>query len=99
MLNILIREFLAICEFLEKNQSHVHKGYLQVRKEIIEELLAKNLYETVDQKLKYWKTLGWISTEEKRLTKRVYDSETKHYYPYVMIDQKRYECMKMLSNT
>lgn len=99
MLNLLIREFLAICDFLLKNNIEIHKGCLPVRREVVEELLSRNLYETADRKLHYWKALGWIDTEPRRLTKRVYDNETRHYYPYVMIVMERYQCMKTLSGT
>lgn len=96
MLNILIKEFLAVCAFLIKKKARVHKGYLLVDKNYVCELLDKNKYETSTNKLKCWKELGWIDAEEKRLTKRIYDGETKKYLPYVKIDLKRYECLKRL---
>nr|WP_318683316.1 hypothetical protein [uncultured Acetatifactor sp.] len=96
MLNILIKEFLAICDYLIRKQTRIHKGYLLIDKEQVCDLLDKNKYETSHNKLKCWKELGWIDAEEKRLTKRIYEGETGKYRPYVKIDMRRYECLKWL---
>ena len=79
MLNLLVKEYLAICEYLlelEKRRQEteelplVRKGQLLVDKDMLTMLLDKNKYETATNKLKYWKDLAWIDAEEKRLTKR-----------------------------
>lgn len=97
MLGILVKEFIAVCEFLEKDPSRIYKGYLIIPKEELETLLNKNRYETADNKLKNWKTLKWIDAEEKRLTRRIYDSSRKRYVPYVKIDRALYHRMRELS--
>ena len=81
MLNLLIKEYLAVCEYLlevvTRNRESkdtlpmVRKGSLLVEKEALIDLLNKNKYETATNKLKYWKDLAWIDAEEKRLTKRI----------------------------
>lgn len=97
MLNLLIQEYIGICGFLEKCQERkTGNRYFKVRREVMEELFNKNPYETAEQKLRYWKMLGWISAEERRCTRRVYDRETKHYYPYVMIHVQIYRCIRDL---
>ena len=99
MLNILIKEFIAVCDYLIKKNTRIHKGYILIGKDSVSELLDKNHYDTALNKLKYWKELGWIDAEEKRLTKRIYDGESGQYIPYVKINVSRYECMKKLSET
>ncbi len=99
MLNILIKEFIAICDYLLKKNTRIHKGYILITKNAVSELLNKNNYETALNKLKLWKSLGWIDAEDKRLTKRIYDSESGKYAPYVKINVERYKCMKSLSGT
>ena len=67
MLNLLVKEYLAICEYLlelEKRRQEteelplVRKGQLLVDKDMLTMLLDKNKYETATNKLKYWKDLA-----------------------------------------
>lgn len=97
MLALLVKEFIAICDYLIKKNTRTHKGYLLIDKAAVSELLDRNQYETAPNKLKYWKLLGWIDAEDKRLTKRIYDADSGKYAPYVKIDIRRYECMKQLN--
>ena len=93
MLNLLIKEYLAVCEYLlevvTRNRESkdtlpmVRKGSLLVEKEALIDLLNKNKYETATNKLKYWKDLAWIDAEEKRLTKRI--CINNQYRPLVVI--------------
>ena len=104
MLNLLVKEYLAICEYLlelEKRRQEteelplVRKGQLLVDKDMLTMLLDKNKYETATNKLKYWKDLAWIDAEEKRLTKRIYINN--RYRPLIVINMQRYECIRYLS--
>ena len=61
MLEVLGKEFCGIINYLKE------AGY----KEVIIKLLSHNGYETVDNKLKFWKVLNWIDTDKNRYTKRV----------------------------
>ena len=104
MLNLLVKEYLAICEYLlelEKRRQEteelplVRKGQLLVDKDMLTMLLDKNKYETATNKLKYWKDLAWIDDEEKRLTKRI--GINNRYRPLIVINMQRYECIRDLS--
>lgn len=105
MLNLLIKEYLAVCEYLlevvTRNRESKdtlpmeRKGSLLVEKEALIDLLNKNKYETATNKLKYWKDLAWIDAEEKRLTKRI--CINNQYRPLVVINIQRYECIRNLN--
>lgn len=104
MLNLLVKEYLAICEYLlelEKRRQEteelplVRKGQLLVDKDMLTMLLDKNKYETATNKLKYWKDLAWIDAEEKRLTKRI--CINNRYRPLIVINMQRYECIRDMS--
>ena len=105
MLNLLIKEYLAVCEYLlevvTRNRESkdtlpmVRKGSLLVEKEALIDLLNKNKYETATNKLKYWKDLAWIDAEEKRLTKSI--CINNQYRPLVVINIQRYECIRNLN--
>ncbi|MBD5480845.1 MAG: hypothetical protein HDR14_16455 [Lachnospiraceae bacterium] len=86
MLEVYAKEFVGIGSFLRKN-GKVYKGYILIEKKVLEGMLDKNKYDTSGNKLKIWKALKWIDTEaDRRLTKRVYDGESKTYKPYVKLD-------------
>lgn len=76
MLEVLGKEFCGIINYLKEAGNDEYKGFLLADKETIIKLLAHNGYETVDNKLKFWKSLKWIDTDKNRYTKRV-KQETK----------------------
>lgn len=76
MLEILGKEFCGIINYLKEAENEEYKGFLLADKETIIKLLAHNGYETIDNKLKFWKALKWIDTDKNRYTKRV-KQETK----------------------
>ena len=71
MLVIMIKEFLAICEYLKKSGGREARGYLIIERPELEALLNKNRYLTSLEKLKYWKALHWIDADENQTTKKV----------------------------
>ena len=104
MLNLLIKEYIAVCEYLmllEKrkpdpdNLPALRKGNLLVEKDMLTELLDRNKYETATNKMKFWKELAWIDAEENRLTKRIYWN--KSYKALIVINVSRYECIQKLN--
>ncbi len=95
MLEIYAREFVGIGSYM-KRKNGSKKGYILVDKATITELLDKNKYDTSDNKLKIWKALKWISTEENRTTQRVYVIEEKKYKPYVKMDEKVLDNLEIL---
>lgn len=67
-----ITEFIKITDFLIKSgKVKYEKGYVMVHKKILEQMLIKNNYDTVDNKLRIWKKLHWIDTDDNRFTKKV----------------------------
>lgn len=103
MLHLLIKEYLAVCEYLMLLEARkqaldtlpaLRKGNLLVDKGMLMELLDRNKYETASNKLKFWKELAWIDAEENRLTRRVYWN--KSYKALIVINVSRYECIREL---
>lgn len=72
MILTLIKEFVAICEYLKKNQVKRKYGCYIVDRAELEAMLDKNKYLPSRDKLQAWKRLNWIRTDEERLTKRFY---------------------------
>ncbi len=96
MLYRYIKEFIAICSYLEESNTPCRKGFLIIKRDKLEALLNKNAYETANNKLKVWKTLHWISAEDRRLTRRVYEADSKEQLPYIWIDTKVFRMLKQL---
>lgn len=69
---ICVKEFISVSDFLIKSgKVKIYKGYILAPKKVIDKLLLKNQYETIETKLQYWKRLHWIDTDENRYTKQV----------------------------
>lgn len=83
MLQMMIREFIAICDYLEKSNAKKSKGYLIIERSALEQLLDKNKYLLSLEKLKYWRKMKWIDADDEHMTKKV------------CIDGKRKRCMKI----
>ncbi len=99
MLEVYAKEFVGIGSFLKK-QGSIHKGYILIEKTKLIGLLDKNRYDTAGSKLRIWKALKWIDTEaDGRLTKRVYDSSSKVYRPYVKMNIAVFEQLQALINS
>lgn len=107
MLYLYVKEFIAICDYLTSPAyGCTHKNdLLIIPKDSIEPLLNRNQYETAFNKLKTWKALHWIETEEKRLTKKIYDrhilekfskSENCNYIYCIVIYRSVYLALKAL---
>lgn len=73
MIDTYIKEFYAISKHLLENKEKAitTQRYIIVKKEILLNLLNQNMYEIASNKLKNWKKLNWIDTDEDRVTKRV----------------------------
>lgn len=99
MMLLYIKEFIAICNYLETHNYPCLKGFFIVKREDLEMLLNKHAYDTPHNKLKKWKALHWTSAENRRLTKRIYDPETKTYHPHVLIDISVYQTLKGLDTS
>ncbi len=94
MLMFMIREYMAICEYLKKSGGKVSKGYFIITRSELETLLDKNKYLPGLEKLKYWKALNWIDADEDQTTKKVcVDGVRKRC---VKLNIKVYETMKNL---
>lgn len=88
MIKTYVREFVAVSNFL-KDKCPERNCFLMVDRDQLKNLLNRNLYDTADNKLKLWKSLHWISTEDgRRVTKRVYNSGSGKYEPKIAIDMQ-----------
>lgn len=96
LVDMYIEEFIAICDFLRKSQIKAAKGFYIINKKDLEELLNKNKYNTSQDKLKIWKRLNWIETDQDRLTKRIYNTNTGKYDSCIKISIMIYETLKLL---
>lgn len=68
---IYIQEYLQVTKFLaESGKVPVEKGYILVSKSVLSQLLSRNGYETVENKLSIWKRLHWIDADSGRFTKK-----------------------------
>ena len=83
MLMTMIREFIAICNYLEKNNAKKVKGFWVIGRRDLEQLLDKNKYLTSLEKLKRWKAMKWIDADHNQTTKKV------------CLDGKRKRCVKL----
>lgn len=90
MLEVYAEEFVKLTAFLLKKED-VKKitGFILIKKSKLAEYLDKNAYETVQNKIKTWKLLNWIDTDEGRLTKRMLEGNKQ--VTYIKIDLKVYE--------
>jgi len=97
VLALYIKEFIAICTHLESESCPVKNGFFRIKRDDLEPMLNKNHFEPAQKKLKTWKALNWISTEERGFTKKIYDGETKKYYPHVLISVTVYQALQELA--
>ena len=93
MLEVYAKEFVGIGTYLKKRGME-RNGYIRIEKNNLEELLNKNAFDTSENKLRLWKSMKWIDTEDRRVTKRAYDKESHSYKPYVLMDA---EILKKMS--
>jgi len=92
---IYIEEYLEITKFLiNSGKVPMEKGYVLVPKIVLSQLLSKNGYETIENKLKIWNRLRWIDADPGRYTKKV--SRNGNSKRFVKIDQKIYLTMEEL---
>lgn len=90
-----IHEYVQITKFLiNSGKVPVEKGFVLVTKGILIQLLSKNGYDTVENKLKIWNELHWIDAEPGRNTKKVSRNGTSKRY--VKIDEKIYLTIEKL---
>lgn len=94
MLMMLIKEFVAICDYILASKFEVRKDHILIDKKDLTLLLDKNRYLMAYEKLKIWKELRWIDTEENRYTKRVYYGKSGGYKPMITINIGVYEALK-----
>lgn len=97
MLERCAKEFVAIGKFLRAN-GKLHKGYIVVERQQLEDMLNKNRYETSLNKLHIWKRLKWIDTDSdgEHFTKRVRDPVTQKYKRVIKMDLSVLEQLEML---
>jgi len=98
MVQTYIAEFIGVTKYLLRHEGAVRKkGFLVVGKEELTTLLEKNLYEQPLAKLRVWKSLQWIATDDDRVTKRAYDKDSGKYKSVVKIRLEAYETLERLN--
>lgn len=98
MLKIYAKEFTAIVKYLLENPEKATRKnkFLVVDKSLLTELLEKNNYEVSSKKLKAWKGLKWLDTDENRVTKRVTVNGTVK--AMIKINLSVYETIREIGN-
>ena len=95
MLENYVKEFIAITEFCLKKEKKTLK-FLIVEKSKIIAMLDQNQYDTSLNKLKFWKGMNWIDTDDRKLTRRRYVKEEKKYKTFVCIYLNVYETLNSI---
>jgi hypothetical protein len=71
-LMIYAKEFTAIVKALLRDEKgFIKRNFLYTDKNIIDEMLKKNPYATISEKLSNWRGLCWIGTDEGHFTCKV----------------------------
>ena len=84
MVTVYIKEFIAICDYLEKCKVRQKHGCYIVDRTELENMLDRNKFAPAKEKLQSWKRLNWTKTDEERLTKRFY--QNGKYVPFGFIN-------------
>ena len=96
MIEIYVREFVAIGKFL-RIHGKCKGNFILVDREELKEMMNRNRYDTADNKLKIWKALYWIATEDgRRVTKRVYNTDSKKYEPKIAMNLQVLDMLEQL---
>lgn len=100
MIKVYAQEFINICDYLVKNPSvKKQRGKIIVSRELLEEMLHKNNYQATSEKVRIWKKLGWIDTDEGHLTKRIYEYTSKKYIRMYVLKRDMHEALKEIIRT
>lgn len=96
MIRVYSKEFLTICRYLEQHECRKKGNCYQVERELLENLLQQNNFERPKEKLKIWKALHWLQTDEGHLTVRVYDRASGKYQRVYALDISVYCVLQQL---
>lgn len=98
MLETYVKEFLLIVKYIKKHCKCTTKGnFLIADKVDIINAMNNNQYEDHMVKLKIWRGLNWIESDENRIGKRVYFKDTKSYRLCIKINLKVVETLKTIN--
>lgn len=98
MIRVYIKEFLNICHYLKEHNCKKKKNCYQVEKSLLERLLKQNNFERPAEKLKIWKALHWLQTDEGHLTKRAYDKNSRKYQRVYALDIAVYHALQQFDS-
>ena len=85
-------EFMAITKHVLKQKQAIKKGTsVMIQKDFVINLMDRNAYETSYNKLKAWKDLSWIITDENRFTARHRNKATGEQEVFLKINLKAYK--------
>ncbi len=99
-LQMYIGEFISCVDYLLNNQKidgiFEKENSLYVKKTIIENMLNKNMFDTISGKFNTWKVLRWIQTDDGRYTKRLYINKKRE--AMICINLEIHRMLKSLKN-
>lgn len=100
MFDMLINEYKTIVKyFLDTDQClKISEERIYIDKEAITSKLEKYPYLPPTEKLKYWKRLRLLDSENGRLTRRFYDDEKECYLRQICIDHESYKLLQKNQN-
>ena len=98
LLDLVIKEFLAIVEILEQDYP-IENNRIIIDKEEFKKLLEKYAYITFKQKSKAYKTLNFIIHDKNNYTLPCKDKETNKTVRKVVINYDTYITIKYLYGT
>jgi len=98
MLNLIVKEYLAIVESLER--VHVlENNRIVIDREEFKKMLERYAFMTFTQKTKIYKDLNFIIHDNESYTMPHKDKNTKKTVRKVIINYKTYRTIKQLFNT
>ena len=101
LLNNLSKDYILIVEVLLLKFKEIivnHDEKIYVDREVFEDLLSKKDFISPQEKMKIWRSLGWIScdNDRKRFTKKIRIGEKT--FRKIVIQKDPYETIKKLIN-
>jgi len=98
MLDLIVREYIAIVEALEKENA-VEKERIIITREEFRNKLERYAFATFSYKSKIYKDLNFIIHDSESYTMPYKDKELKKTVRKVIINYRAYQTIKQLYNT
>lgn len=101
LLNNLIKDYILIVEvLLLKLTDHIieHDDKIYLEREVFIDLLSKKDFISTQEKMKIWRSLGWIScdNDRSRYTKKIRIKDKT--FRKIVIEKEPYKTLKNITN-